>query len=177
MAEDIAPEFDLVAYVTPYVERLIKERYGLGAVKRRLQSAVIEYSDLIEELPGEIGSLLRALRQNQVAVQLDNVEVGLAGWSADGELIGVGRLMTESVAVSATVRQKTRLVTVKVFVPGSSGTVRRKNHRNSNSSRPSTSAMMPNASGGIGSGRVNPCPPASSVNRSANWESVAMGSA
>jgi ubiquinone biosynthesis protein len=72
VAEDIAPEFDLVGYVQPYIERLIKERYGLGAVKRRLQNAVIEYSDLLEELPGEIGSLLRALRQNQVAVRLEH---------------------------------------------------------------------------------------------------------
>ncbi len=72
VAEDIAPEFDLVSYVQPYIERLIKERYGLGAVKRRLQNAAIEYSDLIEELPGEIGSLLRAVRQNQVAVRLEH---------------------------------------------------------------------------------------------------------
>ncbi|MFG0283887.1 MAG: ABC1 kinase family protein [Phycisphaerales bacterium JB039] len=72
VAEDIAPEFDLVSYVRPYVERLIKERYGMGAVKRRLQNALIEYSDLIEELPQEVGSLLRALRTNQIAVRLEH---------------------------------------------------------------------------------------------------------
>ena len=49
---------------------------------------------------GQVLLLDTATWEVEESVQVDNEEVGLAGWSADGELIGVGRLMTESVAAT-----------------------------------------------------------------------------
>jgi DNA-binding SARP family transcriptional activator/WD40 repeat protein len=46
---------------------------------------------------GRVLLLDTATWEVEESVQVDNEEVGLAGWSADGELIGVGRLMFESV--------------------------------------------------------------------------------
>lgn len=72
VAEELAPEFDLVSYVTPYVERLVKQRYSLGAIKERFQGAAIAYADLVEELPGELTDLLTRVKRNQVSLNLEH---------------------------------------------------------------------------------------------------------
>jgi ubiquinone biosynthesis protein len=72
VAEELAPEFDLVAHVQPYVKRLVKQRYGLGAIKERFQNAAVAYADLVEELPHEIGDLLTRVKRNQVSLNLEH---------------------------------------------------------------------------------------------------------
>ncbi len=72
VAEELAPEFDLVSYVKPYVERLIKQRYSLSALKERFQGAAIAYADLVEELPGEVTDLLTRVKRNQVSLNLEH---------------------------------------------------------------------------------------------------------
>lgn len=72
VAEELAPEFDLVSYVTPYVEKLVKQRYSLGAIKERFQGAAIAYADLVEELPGEVTDLLTRVKRNQVSLNLEH---------------------------------------------------------------------------------------------------------
>ncbi|MEL6499510.1 MAG: AarF/UbiB family protein [Planctomycetota bacterium] len=72
VAEELAPEFDLVSFVTPYVEKLIKQRYSVGAIKERFQGAAVRYADLVEELPGEVSDLLTRVKRNQVALNLEH---------------------------------------------------------------------------------------------------------
>lgn len=72
VAEEIAPEFDLVSYVKPYVENLIKQRYSVGGIRKRVQEAMVSYADLIEDLPSEVSDLLRAVRQNQLSLPLEH---------------------------------------------------------------------------------------------------------
>lgn len=69
-ANDIAPWFDLIGHVRPYVERLVKKRYGIGALKDRFEGAVTEYADLIEDLPHHAGSVLRQIRHNDLSLNL-----------------------------------------------------------------------------------------------------------
>lgn len=72
VAEELAPDFDLVTYVTPYVERLVKQRYSAGAIKERFQGAAIAYADLVEEIPGEVRDLLTRVKRNQIALNLEH---------------------------------------------------------------------------------------------------------
>ncbi|MEO1583155.1 MAG: AarF/UbiB family protein [Planctomycetota bacterium] len=72
VAEELAPEFDLVGHVTPYVERLIKQRYSIGAIKERFQGAAVAYADLVEEIPGEVRDLLTRVKRNQVSLNLEH---------------------------------------------------------------------------------------------------------
>jgi ubiquinone biosynthesis protein len=72
VAQEIAPEFDLVSYVKPYVENLIKQRYSVSGIRKRVQDAMISYADLIEDLPQDVANLLRAVRQNQLSVPLEH---------------------------------------------------------------------------------------------------------
>jgi len=72
VAEEIAPDFDLVSYVHPYVERLVKQRYSVSAVKERLQMALIRYTDLAEGLPNEIQDIATRLKRNELSLNLEH---------------------------------------------------------------------------------------------------------
>jgi len=72
VGQSIAPKFDLAGYVRPYVERLVKDRYSLGGLKQRFEDAALAYGDLIEELPHDLGDLLRSVRRNQLSFKLDH---------------------------------------------------------------------------------------------------------
>lgn len=75
VASEIDPTFDLVGYVQPYIEGLIKQRYTIDAVKQRMLDAAIAYSDLLEEMPVQISDLLHSARRNELTLRLDHVGV------------------------------------------------------------------------------------------------------
>jgi len=70
VGERVCPSFDLVGHVRPHIERLVKRRYGFGAVRKRLERSVLGYTELLERVPRELGSLSRMLQHEQVSVQL-----------------------------------------------------------------------------------------------------------
>lgn len=76
VAQDIAPQFDVVGHVRPYVTRLVKQRFGFKALRRRLRNNAIAYADLLDHLPHRIDDLLRMVRQNRTTLHLkhDNLE-------------------------------------------------------------------------------------------------------
>ncbi len=72
VAQSIAPDFDLVAYVHPYVERLVKRRYGIRALKRRFIRSTVAYGDLLEDVPALVGDIMRNVRRNDVSLHLEH---------------------------------------------------------------------------------------------------------
>jgi len=83
VAERMAPEFDLVGYVRPYVDHLVRERYSLRAMAERAKRTAMGYTALAEELPGEISDLLRQIKQNRLSVNFDHQ--GLEGLTREVE--------------------------------------------------------------------------------------------
>ena len=76
VAKSVAPDFDLIEHVRPYVERLVKQRYGVGALKRRLESAMSGYTELAEELPENIREFFQAVRQKRLSLTIDHQGLG-----------------------------------------------------------------------------------------------------
>ncbi|HYF13983.1 MAG TPA: AarF/UbiB family protein [Phycisphaerales bacterium] len=72
VARDVDPSFELVPFVRPYVEDLVGRRYGVSAVRRRLQRSAVQYLELVENLPGEIRLIVSQLRKNRLAVNLEH---------------------------------------------------------------------------------------------------------
>lgn len=66
------PDFDLPGHVQPYVERLVKRRYGFGALRKRVQNATLSYAQFLETLPGQVRSILFGLRRNRLTVNLEH---------------------------------------------------------------------------------------------------------
>lgn len=72
VAARVDPSFDMVGKATPYVERLVKRRYGPAAVSKRLKHAFAQYAELVEDMPKEFRALVRQVRRNKLAVNLEH---------------------------------------------------------------------------------------------------------
>ena len=70
VAQSIAPNFDLVGHVRPYVTRLVKRRIGLRSLKHRMLRGAVNYADLADELPVQVDDILRMVRQNRTTLNL-----------------------------------------------------------------------------------------------------------
>lgn len=68
----LLPSFDLVEHVQPHVERLVRRRYGIGALRRRLRGSLADYASLMENLPAQVRSLLYGLRRSRFTVNLEH---------------------------------------------------------------------------------------------------------
>ncbi len=76
VAQDIAPEFDVVGHVRPYVSRLVRQRFGITALRRRLRNNAVAYADLLDRLPHQLTDLLRMVRQNRTTLHLEHDNLG-----------------------------------------------------------------------------------------------------
>jgi ubiquinone biosynthesis protein len=72
VGERLAPDFEVIAYVRPYVERLVRQRYGPKALMARARRAANSYVRLAEEVPGQVRSLLYDFKKNKVTVNLEH---------------------------------------------------------------------------------------------------------
>jgi ubiquinone biosynthesis protein len=72
VARDLDPTFELVSFVQPYLEDLVSKRYSLSALKGRFQRGVVQYLELFENLPRELGPIFSQLRRNKLAVNLEH---------------------------------------------------------------------------------------------------------
>ena len=68
----LAPEFDVVGRMQPYVKQLVERRYGYKGIKKRTERTLLQYAELAEELPGEIQGFLAQLRGNHFSVNLEH---------------------------------------------------------------------------------------------------------
>ncbi len=66
------PEFQIVEFARPHVERLVKRRFGVAALKRRVRNSLLSYAEFIEDLPVEVRGLLTQLRRNRLAVNIEH---------------------------------------------------------------------------------------------------------
>ncbi len=71
VAEELAPDFDVVGYVRPYVERLIKQRYSPEALKKRLLDTTLAYSEMLERLPRRLEELAATLQRGDLTLRHD----------------------------------------------------------------------------------------------------------
>ncbi len=70
VARAIDPSFDLVSHVKPMLRRKILRRYSPAALKDRATRSLVGYIDILEDLPGEIRSLLAQTRRKDFAINL-----------------------------------------------------------------------------------------------------------
>lgn len=65
------PEFQLVPYLTPFVKRVLVERYSPRAVTRRMQRSVGGLLASLGGLPGDIVRLVRDARRGRMKIEFD----------------------------------------------------------------------------------------------------------
>lgn len=72
VGRDIDPTFEMVAFVRPYLDELVRKRYSFAAVRGRFERSALAYMELIEDLPGELRPFFAQLRKNKVGVNLEH---------------------------------------------------------------------------------------------------------
>jgi ubiquinone biosynthesis protein len=72
VARDVDPTFELVSFVRPYLEKLVEKRYSFPAIQGRFKRSLLQYLELVEDLPGEIRPIFSQLRKNKLAVNLEH---------------------------------------------------------------------------------------------------------
>jgi ubiquinone biosynthesis protein len=72
VARQLDPSFKMVDFARPHLEKLVKDRNSLPAIRTRVQRGLLSYLELIENLPGELRPLLSQLRRNKLALNLEH---------------------------------------------------------------------------------------------------------
>ena len=68
----IDPSFDMITRARPYIEKLVRRRYGVAAMGERLRHATAQYAELVEDMPKEVRGLLKQVRRNRLAINLEH---------------------------------------------------------------------------------------------------------
>lgn len=67
----VDPNFEMVTYARPYLERLVRSRFTTDALKDRMVTSLLTYARTIERLPGDIADIITRIRENRIGVNLD----------------------------------------------------------------------------------------------------------
>jgi len=71
LGQQLDPEFHMIDQVTPFVERIIQQRYTPKALLTRGRKSVREALEVVADLPRDLRNLLRDMRRGRVKIDLD----------------------------------------------------------------------------------------------------------
>lgn len=71
LGQQLDPQFHMIDHVTPFVERIIQQRYTPGALVARGRKSLREGLEVLADLPRDLRHLLRDARRGRVKVDLD----------------------------------------------------------------------------------------------------------
>ncbi len=71
LGQQLDPHFHMIDHVTPFVERIIQQRYTPGALVARGRKSLRETLEVLADLPRDLRHLLRDARRGRVKVDLD----------------------------------------------------------------------------------------------------------
>jgi len=103
VGQQVDPTFDVIGHVRPLMRRVGMEQLGPVSVTRRIQRALLSWSDLLAVAPDEFRRLSSRIRRGQVTVQLNhgNLE-GLAdAISRTGRFVAVALILSATIVGSA----------------------------------------------------------------------------
>lgn len=72
VAEKIDPTFNLMEVARPFVERLVRERFGPRAIRRRMQKTFADYAALVERLPGDLKQIVDSVNRERLTINLEH---------------------------------------------------------------------------------------------------------
>ena len=71
LGQQLDPEFHMIDHVTPFVERVIQQRYTPRALFSRGRKSVREALEVVADLPRDLRHLLRDVRRGRIKIDLD----------------------------------------------------------------------------------------------------------
>jgi ubiquinone biosynthesis protein len=71
LGQQLDPEFHMIDHLTPFVERIIQQRYTPQALLARGRKSVRETLEVLADVPRDLRNLLRDMRRGRVKIDLD----------------------------------------------------------------------------------------------------------
>ena len=72
VAEQIDPSFDVIGHVRPYLKRMMVQRFGPHAIRKRVQSSALGYMELAEHLPHFVRDTFRAIQRDRLSLNVEH---------------------------------------------------------------------------------------------------------
>lgn len=66
------PNFNLAEHLSPFVERVVKERYSPSRIRRRLVGEIQTFTTLAHDVPLRMGEVLEKLSKDDLRIQLEH---------------------------------------------------------------------------------------------------------
>ncbi|MHB1085841.1 MAG: ABC1 kinase family protein [Thiobacillus sp.] len=104
LGQQLDPEFHMIDNVTPFVERIIHQRYTPQALLRRGRKSVREALEVMADVPRDLRHLLRDVRRGRIKVDLDLKRLDSFGHQLDraSNRIAMG-ILTASLVVGSSI--------------------------------------------------------------------------
>jgi len=72
LGRQLDPEFNMIDYMRPYIEQLVRERFSAGSVSREVLRVAHSYGSLARNLPRDIKEFINRLNRNQFKIDLEH---------------------------------------------------------------------------------------------------------
>jgi ubiquinone biosynthesis protein len=83
VAKEIDPSFDVLAHVEPEIEEVVTSRYGVGAIRKRIQKTFGNYLLLLEDIPRDIQRFMDHARHHRFTLNLELMRIEHLGEKID----------------------------------------------------------------------------------------------
>ncbi len=125
VGEEVAPEFDLVSYVRPFLEKALGRRYGFEALRTRAQNTLLSLGELAETLPADFGDLINAAKDGRIRFQLIHMgldrltnEVERASMNISSSLVIASLILGSGILILADNLDRTPSVLTTIAITG-----------------------------------------------------------
>ncbi|THB79283.1 MAG: AarF/ABC1/UbiB kinase family protein [Desulfobulbaceae bacterium] len=103
VAAEIDPSFDVLSHVEPEIEQVVTNRYGLSAIRKRMQRSMTDYLLLLEDIPGDIQRFLDYARHNRFTLNLELMRIDQLSEKIDlaSRLMGMAMIISALIVGSS----------------------------------------------------------------------------
>ncbi len=72
------PKFDFTAQLTPFAEKLVKDRYDMDRLQTKVSTLAIDFAELVQNFPGDYYKVIETFSSGRLSLSLDEQSLGKA---------------------------------------------------------------------------------------------------
>ena len=117
VGRSLYPDFNLGDYSKKYVEKLMQKKYSIENLTKQLKNNIINFSDLITNLPQNINKITNRLQKGDVKLDIEDTDVKQLSFNIGhgSNKITMGLITAALIVGSALVLQTGRVKWIAVF--------------------------------------------------------------
>ncbi len=117
VGRSLYPEFNLGDYSKKYIEKITSKRYSLDYLTKQIKENMINFSDLMTNLPQNINRTFNKIQKGEVKLDIDDTDVKQlsSNISHSGNIISTGLIIAALIVGSALVLQTGKAKLAAVF--------------------------------------------------------------